>query len=157
MPFLPGRAAVVRIGEETAGVFGEVHPLVKERFELPAAPVCLAEFDLDLLVRLAKRTPYVESLPRYPGVAEDIAVVVDREVPAEQVRKAIMEAGAPLLRRAYLFDVYQGPQIPENKKSLAFSLLYQAPDRTLTDEEVRKYHQRIVQHLEKTLGATLRA
>ncbi len=157
MPFLPGRAAVVRIGEDVAGIFGEVHPLVKERFELPSVPVCLAEFNLDLLVRSAKRTPYVESLPRYPGVAEDIAVVVDREVPAEQVRKAIMEAGAPLLRRADLFDVYQGPQIPENKKNLAFSLLYQAPDRTLTDEEVRRYHQRIVQHLEKTLGATLRA
>lgn len=157
MPFVPGRAAGLYVDDALIGHFGEVHPLVKERFELPAAPVCLAELDMDLLVQKAHRTPQVKPLPRFPGVAEDIALVVDAEVPAEAVRQAILRAGGAFLRRVTLFDLYQGEQIPAGKKSLAFSLFFQAEDRTLTDEEVRTYHTKIVREVERELGATLRA
>ena len=98
-----------------------------------------------------------ESAGRFPATAQDLAVVVNEAVPAQQVRDCILRAGGRLLRSAELFDIYRGEQIPEGKKSLAFSLLYQAPDRTLTDDEVAKQHARIQRALEKELEAQLRS
>ena len=156
-PFVPGRAANLLIANDVVGQLGEVHPLVKEKFELPAEPVCLAEFDLDLLLAHAHPVPIVEPVSRYPGVAEDLAVVLDESVPAEQVRQIIVKAGGKLLTSVKLFDIYRGDQIPAAQKSLAFSLFFQAPDRTLTDKEVRTHHHRIVKLLGKELDARLRA
>jgi len=84
-------------------------------------------------------------------------VVVDEAVPARRVEEVIAEAGGSLLRGLLLFDLYRGAQIPPGKKSLAFSLTYQADDRTLTDEEVARVKARIVRHLERKLSAYLRA
>jgi phenylalanyl-tRNA synthetase beta chain len=90
-------------------------------------------------------------------VRQDLALIVDEHVPAEAVRREIQLAGAPLLREVRLFDVYRGPNIPAGKKSLAWTLTYQADDRTLTDKEVAKVHQKIVNRLEKVLDARVRA
>ena len=157
MPFVPGRAASLLIDGVAVGQLGEVHPLVKEQFELPPEPVCLAEFDLERLLAHVQGVPLVKPVSRYPGVAEDLAVVIAEEVPVERVQQAIQQGGDPLLAGVRLFDIYRGDQIPAGQKSLAFSLFFQSPDRTLTDREVRSYHERIVRLLESELGAQLRA
>jgi phenylalanyl-tRNA synthetase beta chain len=90
-------------------------------------------------------------------VYEDLAVVVDEATPAAAVRDLISEAGAPMLRKVELFDVYRGDQIGAGKKSLAYALTYQADDKTLTDKVVAKLRKKIVKRLGRKLGATLRA
>lgn len=155
--FHPARAAALILSGEEVGVLGEVHPLVREAFDLPAQPVCLAEFDLETLLEPFGAARYLEPIPRFPAVTQDLALVVDEDVPAQRVLDAIVEAGGKLLRRAELFDLYRGKPIPSGKKSLAYSLTYQAEGRTLTDEEVAQLQERIVQHLAEKLGAELRA
>ena len=155
--FQPGRAARVRADGQLLGVFGEVHPAVREAFDLPSMRVVLAELDLEAIISLATTLRQMEPISRYPAVTQDLAVIVDQAVPAARVLEVIRQAGGQLLREAVLFDVYRGPQIPPGKVSLAYALTYQAPDRTLTDEEVARVQGRIVRALEQTLGASLRA
>jgi phenylalanyl-tRNA synthetase beta chain len=93
----------------------------------------------------------------YPPVLEDLAVIVDEGVPAERVVEVIRAAGGRTLSELHLFDVYRGEQIGEGKKSLAYSLVYQAEDRTLTDKQVLKIRKRIVRRLDTELGAYLRS
>jgi phenylalanyl-tRNA synthetase beta chain len=99
----------------------------------------------------------VEAVPAYPPILEDIAVIVDEEVAAERVEQCIRAGGGRTLRAVRLFDVYRGEQIGAGKKSLAYSLTYQALDRTLTDEEAAQIRNRIVRRLEQELGAKLRS
>jgi len=155
--FHPGRTAALTISGVAVGVLGEVHPLVREAFDLPDQPVCLAEFDLEALLERAEVARYFEPISRFPAVIQDLAVVVDEEVPAQKVREVIIRAGGELLRRVELFDVYRGEPVPPGKKSLAYSLTYQAQDRTLTDQEVARVQERIVRCLAEELGARLRA
>ncbi|HOG47508.1 MAG TPA: phenylalanine--tRNA ligase subunit beta, partial [Anaerolineae bacterium] len=124
---------------------------------LPAGRVCLAELDLEALVGLASRIREMEPISRFPAVTQDLAVTVDETVPAARVLELIRQGGGELLRQAVLFDVYRGEQVPAGKVSLAYALTYQAPDRTLTDEEVARVQGRIVRQLEHHLGASLRA
>jgi len=156
-PFHPGRCAQVSIGGEVVGVMGELHPVVREAFDLPAQPVCALEFDLEVLLAQMGVTRVMKPLPRFPAVVQDIALIVDEDLPAEEVRQAILAFGGRLLRDARLFDLYRGEPIPPGKKSLAYSLTYQAEDRTLTDEEVARVQERIVRRLAEELGAKLRA
>jgi len=155
--FHPVRAAALILGGKEVGVLGEVHPLVREAFDLPAQPVCLAEFDLEALLEPFGGARHFEPIPRFPAVTRDLALVVDEGLPAQEVLDAIVEAGGELLRRVEFFDLYRGEPIPPGKKSLAYSLTYQAQDRTLTDEEAAEAHERIVRHLAEKLGAKLRA
>jgi phenylalanyl-tRNA synthetase beta chain len=152
-----GRCAQVRVGESVLGTMGELHPKVREAFDLPAQPVCALEFDLEALLAQMGVTHTMQPLSRFPVVVQDIALVVDEALSAEQVRQAILAFGSPLLWDARLFDLYRGEQIPPGKKSLAYSLTYQADDRTLTDAEVAQVQERIVRCLAEELGAELRA
>ncbi|MCS6908462.1 MAG: phenylalanine--tRNA ligase subunit beta [Anaerolineales bacterium] len=154
--FHPGKCAEVYLGDRRVGCFGELHPLIKERFELPEAPVLAAELDLHSILSAMPDRYTIEAVPAYPPVLEDIAVIVDEEVPAERVEQCIWAAGGKVLRSVRLFDVYRGEQIGVGKKSLAYSLTYQAEDRTLTDEEAAQIRNRIVRRLEQELGARLR-
>jgi len=101
-------------------------------------------------------TRFMRPISRFPAVIQDLAVVVDEDVPGRRVEEVITAAGGSLLREALLFDLYRGEQIPSGKKSLAFSLTYQADDRTLTDKEVARVQSRIVRRLERELSAQLR-
>jgi phenylalanyl-tRNA synthetase beta chain len=139
------------------GVFGELHPLVAERFELTEAPVLLAEFDLDALLDLVPDITTIRRLPTTPPVLQDMALVVNEATSAADVADAIRSAGGDLLKDVRLFDVYQGDPIPAGFRSLAYSLTYQADDRTLTDDEVAKVHARIARTIERNLGAKLRS
>jgi len=154
--FQPGRAAQVRVGEQVLGVLGEVHPAVREAFDLPPTRAPLAELDLEAIIVLASAIRQMGPISRFPAVTQDLAVIVDQDVPAARVLELIRQGGGEILRRAVLFDVYRGSQIPPGKVSLAYALTYQALDRTLTDEEVAQVRGRIVRALEHKLGATLR-
>lgn len=154
----PGRCAEVGVGEAVVGVLGELHPIVRENFDLPNQPIGVLEFDLDTLLEAWRTTTQVMSpLSIHPPVYEDLAIVVNEEIMAERVRELIDQTGRPLLRSVVLFDVYRGKQIGAGKKSLAYRLTYQADDRTLTDGTVGKQRGKIIRRLEKELGATLRS
>ena len=155
--FQPGRVAQLKVGEVELGLLGEVHPEVRRAFDLGERRVCLAEFDLDSLLALVSPKMSMAPISRFPAVRRDLAVVVDEGIPAIRVQEEIQTAGGDLLREVKLFDLYRGAPIPSGKKSLAYSLTYQALDRTLTDEEVTRVHERIVEHLRAVLGAELRA
>jgi phenylalanyl-tRNA synthetase beta chain len=155
--YTPGRTARMLIDDQHAGWLGEVHPLVREQYDLPAGTVVYAaDLDLELLLsHVVERFP-VRPVPEYPPVKEDLAVIVDEAVPAARVQGLIESAGGELLAEVTLFDLYRGAQIGSGKKSLAYRLTYQARDRTLTDAEAAKVRGRIVKRLQDEAGATLR-
>lgn len=144
------------VGEEPilVGILGESQ--VGEAFDLGERSVYLAEIDFETLSSKATSERRYQPLPRYPAITQDIALVVHEEIPAGKVHQLIVEAGGALLTEARLFDLYRGAPIPQGKKSLAYSLTYRAPDRTLTAEEVMKIQKRVVQRLCEAIGARLR-
>ena len=155
--FTPGRTARLRLNGQPAGWLGELHPLVREQYDLPAQSVLAADLDLELLLSQVNGRRRVLAVPEYPPVKEDLAVIVDEPAPAAGVQSAIQAAGGPLLVEVTLFDLYRGAQLGPGKKSLAYRLTYQAPDRTLTDAEVAKLRAKIVKRLQDEFGATLRS
>jgi len=155
--FHPGRCAQVSVGDGVVGVMGELHPLAREVFDLPTQPICVLEFDLDSLLSAWGVPRAMVSISAHPPVYEDLAVVVDEDVPAARIRDLIAQTGAPLVRSVVMFDVYRGEQAGAGRKSLAYRLTYQADDRTLTDREVAKLRAKIVRRLERELSATLRS
>jgi phenylalanyl-tRNA synthetase beta chain len=152
----PGRSAAVFAGDVRLGVCGQVHPLVAERYELEGRAVYAAELEFDALVRVAGEQPPYGPLPRLPGVTMDLAVVVGDDVPEADVDAAIREAGGPLLAEVRLFDVYRGTSIPAGHKSLAYALVYRAPDRTLTDAETAASQAAVEAVLQQRFRATIR-
>ena len=153
----PGKSADVLVDGKKVGAMGELHPLAKANYELGEAPVYLAEFDLVPLLAAARILFDVEAVATYPPVLEDLAVVVDDDVTAAQVEEVIRMGGGEYLAKVQLFDIFKGKQVGEGKKSLAFSLTYIAPDRTLTDKEVTKLRQKVIFLLGKELNAELRS
>ena len=154
--FHPGKCAEVYLGEHLLGVMGELHPLVRENYALPPHPLVAADFELEVLLGAVPRRFDVQAVAAFPPVLEDLAVVVDEDLPAERVAETIRQAGGAMVTEVRLFDVYRGEQVAAGKKSLAYSLTYQAADRTLTDQEAAQVRQRIVRWLEQELGAVLR-
>ena len=155
--FRPGRTARLLVNDRQIGWLGELHPLVVEVFGIHGDwPVIAAELDLEVILPLIPDEFQVRAVSAYPAVLEDIALIVDRGIPAAEVLNIIDKAGGYLLQKAELFDVYEGNPIPRGKKSLAYHLTFQSPDKTLTDRVVRKNRERIVKQLERQLGATLR-
>jgi phenylalanyl-tRNA synthetase beta chain len=155
--FHHGKCARVVIGESQAGVFGEVHPQVRQKYDMPPTAVLAAWFDVKSLLENVPELFVAESVPTYPPVLEDLAVVVDEAVPAGQVADLIRQAGGKVVQEVRLFDLYRGEQIGVGKKSLAYSITYQARDRTLTDPDVAGIRNRILRRLEEGLGARLRS
>ena len=159
--FHPGKCARLWIegGDGSpvdAGIFGELHPQVKENYDLAVEPVLAAELDLQPFLKSNISLRSIESVPVYPPVLEDIAVIVDEAIPAVQVESVIRKAGGKTLAKVSLFDVYRGAQIGEGKKSLAYNLVFQVQDHTLTDDEAEKVRWKIIRLLEQELKASLR-
>jgi phenylalanyl-tRNA synthetase beta chain len=154
--FAPGRAARLALGDQTLGFLGEIHPAVRRAFDLPAAAVCLAELDLEALFGASQPVAALSPVPRFPPALQDIAIVVDDTVSAAAISAAMRAAGGALLADVRLFDVYRGGQLPAGKKSMAFSLAFQAGDRTLTDAEVETAKARILEAVSQHLGGRLR-
>ncbi len=155
--YQPGRTARLLVDGVEVGILGEIHPQVRAAWDLPARRVAAAELDLGALLARVPDTWFVEPLSAYPAVLQDLALIVDEAVPAAQVQERIASAGGFLLKEVTPFDVYRGDPIPAGKKSLAFALVFQAPDKTLSDAIVNKQVKRIVAQLERELGAQLRS
>jgi phenylalanyl-tRNA synthetase beta chain len=155
--FHPEKCAHVLIDGGRIGVMGEVHPIVREQYRIDDYPVLAADLNFHAIAASIPAAMDIQPVQIYPPVLEDLAIVVDEGLPAEQVETVIREAGGDLLADIRLFDLYRGDQVGKGKKSLAYSLVYQAADRTLTDEEVGKIRVRIVKKLRETLGAVLRS
>ncbi len=154
-PFLhPSRAASVRLGEQEVGWLGELHPSVLGRIDAPSG----VAFELDagpLLAAAPLGLERYEDVTTHPGINEDVALLAERDLPAERIRETILGAGSDLLRTARVFDVYEGEQVPAGKRSLAIRLEFRAADRTLTDAEVAAERAGIIAALE-SIGVSLR-
>jgi phenylalanyl-tRNA synthetase beta chain len=154
--FHPGKCASVLMGTTALGVFGELHPLVQENYDF-SAPVVAADFDLEALLTAMQVAFNVKAVSDFPSVLEDIAVIVDEGLPADRVEALIRQTGGKLLASVRLFDVFRSEQIGAGKKSLAYALAYQSPDSTLTEKESSQIRNRIIQRLDRELGAKLRS
>jgi len=155
MPFFEKTmAAKILLGNRLLGVFGRAAPSTAECFDLDRPP-CVAELDLDHIVELAELDVNYRRPPSYPASERDLAVIVDETVTWGRLEACIRDLDLPHLERVAFFDVFRGKQIPEGKKSVAFSLTFRAPDRTLTREEVEESRRRAIEALE-ALGARLR-
>jgi phenylalanyl-tRNA synthetase beta chain len=155
-PFLhPGRSAALSVNGIGAGWIGELHPLVCRAWDIEAA----VGFEVDLAALVAVATAgeeTYEDVTTFPASYQDIAVLVPTELPAAELRATVLAAGGELLRAADVFDLYEGEQVGEGRKSLAMRLEFRAPDRTLTDDEVGERRAAIEVALEK-IGGSLRA
>jgi phenylalanyl-tRNA synthetase beta chain len=155
--FHPGKCARVWSEDHLIGVFGELHPLVREKYDLGDSPTLAAEIDLGTLIAITPERYEIRPVSPFPPVLEDLAVVVDETTPAQRVAEVIQIAGGRTVTNIRLFDVYRSQQIGAGKKSMAYSLTYQASDRTLTDTEVAQIRSKIVRRLEQEIGAKLRS
>ena len=153
--FHPGRCAAVSVGGQAVGFAGELHPRVVQAFALPERSVGLA-LDLGVVMAQAPDVRQAPTIGTQPLAKEDLAVVVDVAVPACDVLAALSEGAGELLESIRLFDVYEGPQVPAGKKSLAFALRFRAPDRTLDAAETAAARAGALAAAEAQCGATLR-
>ncbi|GAE26143.1 phenylalanyl-tRNA synthetase beta chain [Halalkalibacter wakoensis JCM 9140] len=150
----PGRTALVKLDGKEIGFIGQVHPALQKEVGLKETYVY--ELELEALLTHDTQSVVYQPLPRFPAMVRDIALVVDTHRSAGEVEAVIRWAGGELLKEVRLFDLYQGEHMEEGKKSLAFSLTYLDPERTLTDEEVTTKHNEVLKMLEEHVGATLR-
>jgi phenylalanyl-tRNA synthetase beta chain len=154
-PYLHPRSSCrLRIGDAWIGRVGEIHPEVAEAVDL-GGTAAVFELDLGALRRLPDGRRF-EPLPRFPAVTRDVALLVDIAVRFSDVERAARESATGLLEHVEVFDLYRGEQVPAGKKSIAFSLRYRAPDRTLTDAEVDLAHGRVVEACGQKLGGQTR-
>jgi phenylalanyl-tRNA synthetase beta chain len=154
---LSGHAAVIRAASEELGLVAQVHPDTAASFDVDE-PVFLLEFWLEELARTLPERPAYSPPSRFPAVRQDIALLVDMDVPAGRVIEIVRSHRAGTVRASgEIFDDYRGAGVPEGKRSLAVRVRYQAPDRTLTDEDVARIQAGLLKRLEKDAGAVLRA
>ena len=154
-PFLhPGRQAKVIFKNETIGYFGELHPETANKYDIDTK-VFVAEFTLPPIYNFEPKPLIFKPLPKYPAVTRDIALLCDSDIPVGTLHDIIIKASGNLCETLQLFDVYEGKQIPEGKKSVAYSLTLRSPDATLTDENVESVMNKVFGELEKA-GAILR-
>ena len=151
----PGRKALMKVNNVVVGYIGELHPDVAENAGIKKRAY-VAEINLDELLAIQSSELVVTELPKYPAMDRDLAVVVDKDQPVGQMLSLIKTTSGPLLESVEIFDIYEGEQIGENKKSVAFSLVFRAKDRTLVDEDVNTKFSKIVRVLEHNYGAKLR-
>jgi len=153
-PWHPGRCAALRVGDWIVGHAGELHPKVVEAMGLPPR-TCAMELDLDAIpIDDARPAPQVSP---YPQISVDVALVAAAEVPAAELADALLDGGGPLLEDLRLFDVYTGEQVGAGQRSLAFTLRFRAPDRTLTSDEANAARDSAVAVARQRHGARLRA
>jgi len=156
----PGRTAVISFDQQRLGLFGQLHPQFRQDHDLPEA-VYVFSFDLEVLLSALAQKNLSQSrfspFSTYPAVARDIAFYAPIDLPVAQLMQVMTKAGGNLLDNVELFDEYRGENVPEGQRSLAFSLTYQARDRTLTDEEVEPLLEKVRKALTQEFTVTLRS
>ncbi len=153
--FHPGRCAKVSINGKPCGVMGEIHPDVLNAYELET-PCYVAELDLACIFDSTDNVVKFKQLPKFPAAQRDIALLVDKDVAVADLEKTIKKAAGEILDSVKLFDVYEGAQIPDGKKSVAYAIFFRASDRSLTNEEISKVFSKITKDLEYKNNAVLR-
>lgn len=153
--FHPGRTAVLLINGEKAGIIGEIHPDVLEKYEIQTRAY-VGMLEVEKIIKYAGETPQYKALPKFPAVSRDIAMLVKDEILVKQIEDIIRQRGGKILEEIKLFDVYKGKQVPEGMKSVAYSITFRAEDKTLTDEDVGKAMAKILDGLRNNLEAQLR-
>jgi len=143
----PGAAAEARLGDEPIAILGEVKPAVLANFDLSEATY-LAEIDLEKILAAQRDLPIFQPISRFPAVSRDLALLVAKTLPAEKVAATLQAQAGELLESLQLFDVYEGKSLPQGYRSLAYSLVFRAPERTLTEEEINA----IMTKIEAALG-----
>lgn len=156
LTFHPGRCAKIVYNNIYIGTFGELHPDVIENYNL-GQRVYVAEINIDTVFENLNLTKSYNPLPKYPSTSRDIALIVKDEVFVKQIEDIIKANGEDLVESYKLFDVYKGAQIEEGHKSIAYSITYRSKDKTLTDEDVAKVHDKILSELSEKLNANLRS
>ncbi len=154
-PMRPGQTAQLLASTTPVGWCGQVRANLLRGYDIESE-IFLAEVELDLLLGREKAGRTFSAIPGFPPVLRDLAILVDRNVPAGEILKAAQQAGGPLLREADIFDIYIGKQVDANKKSIALSFVFQSETQTLTDSIIQKQTENIQKRLQKDFGATLR-
>jgi phenylalanyl-tRNA synthetase beta chain len=151
----PGRTAIVKIQDKTIGFVGQLHPGLQKELDLKDTYV----FDLNLegILEAYDSEPSFEEISKYPSVARDVAFILDNEILAGDVKNVIEEIGAPLVKQVSIFDVYEGENVPDGKKSVAYSLLYQDPNKTLLDDEVEASFEKVVEAVNSKFNSYIRS
>ncbi len=152
----PGRAAAYSASSDVVALVGELRPDVADAYSLGDVRVCVAEIDLDLVLAHRAAAASQVRVPRFLPVRQDFAVVVDTAIPAGEVEAAVRGGAGPLATTVTLFDVFEGTQLGEGKKSLAYRITFTAPDRALTDADLGKVRTRIERSLSQKVGGSLR-
>jgi phenylalanyl-tRNA synthetase beta chain len=155
--FHPGRAAGLFVAGARIGILGELRPDRAEAFAIETPRVAVAEIDLDQLRQVSHPVPQTITVPHFLPVEQDFAIVVAEETPAADVEAALRAGAGPLATGIALFDIYRGPQIGAQRKSLAYRVTFTAPDRALTDAELGKVREKIARTLRQRVGGELRA
>lgn len=151
----PGRCANLKVGMDVIATLGEVHPEVLDNYTINKRAY-LAEINITKLVKYARSNKKYIEVPKFPAVERDIAVIVNEEVEVGQIEKIVTRKAKKLLERMELFDIYRNEKLGENKKSVAYSLIFRDKNKTLSDEEINSIMETIISELEKQLGAELR-
>ena len=151
----PGKTALFKKGRDVIATVGEVHPSVLAAYGI-TKPVYIFELDVDTVMKYMAKDLKHKALPKYPATSRDLAMLVDVDICAADIEKAMTKAAGQNLTQITLFDVYTGKQVEEGKKSLAFSLTFQSNDKTLTDAEIDPAIEKIIEKLQKDFNANLR-
>lgn len=152
----PRSATRVVLGEEELGVFGELHPDVMGRFGLEGTPVFVADLLLDAIARREGGHARFVPLARHPPARRDLSFFVDKTVSAERILAAVRQ-GMEHLESVEIFDVYEGKDAAEKRRSIAVAMVFRAADRTLTDAEVEAKQAAIIAALQQDVGAEIRS
>lgn len=150
-----GRCANIFVGEHLIGTVGELHPLVQEEYNI-GTRTFIADLDFNIIMQLVVEDKRFSPIPKYPAVERDMAILVKDEVTSMQIENLVKASGGSILESVRMFDMYKGKQIPEGHKSVAYALIFRSEDKTLSDDEVNKVFDAILNKLEIELSAQLR-
>ena len=153
----PKKCAEIKIDHQEIGFLGEISPKILDNLGISSQEkIVVFDFDFEKLQKLASEEHEFRSLSKYPSAVRDLAILVPSEVRVEEVLNKIEISGGPLVRDVDLFDIYEGEELPEGKKNLAFHIIYQAEDRTLSSKEIDQMQQKIIKALEEEVDWQVR-
>ena len=147
---------MVYAGDTKLGIIGEVHPDVLINYNIKHR-VYVADIDFDEMVNLSNLDIKYKALPKFPSMTRDIAIIVDEDVMIGELETVIKNHGKDLIESIDLFDIYRGDQVAENKKSVAFSIVYRSFEKTLTDDRINPIQKSIIEDLQENFNAVLRS
>src|SRR5699024_3113697 len=151
----PGRSATLYVDDQLIGFIGQLHPSLAKKMDLKDTYVF--DLNLEVVFSLYSHTTAYEKIPKYPSITRDVAFVVNKNVLANDIKMTIETSDAAYVKEVEIFDVYIGENLPNDKKSIAYSIHFQHPDQTLTDKAVDQSFDKIVELISHTYDASIRS